>query len=203
MTDQSSILAEDAERMPLALRRIARAFLDRDHLDVAAGLLSADAEQAVADARYAAVAAALADGYITVDGTPVPGTATVRDPDGRSRLYLCYRDAQAPTVEAFGHEGERLGVAHLAVQFPLAATEVDWDAPWHPVEVSLAPIDVGFDPRAHDMTCAIPRNVSVVSYETQADAIKDRERRTATGTPEAIRRELDAAGYRVSWADAA
>jgi hypothetical protein len=103
---------------------VARAFLDRDHLRAASGVPSENAEHAVTTARYEAAVAALADGFTTVDGTPVPGTCTVRDATGRSRLYLHYRDPQAPVVEVFGADGEALGLAHLGVQFPMLAGEV-------------------------------------------------------------------------------
>lgn len=117
MANTNSILSEDAA----ALRRIARAFLDPDHLRAATGVPSEYAEQAVADARYMAAVRALDAGFTTLDGAPVPGTATVRDRTGRTRAYLHYRDAQHPWVEVFGADGETLGVAHLAVQFPLTA----------------------------------------------------------------------------------
>ena len=118
-----SISSDDAAALPLTLRRIARAFLDRDHLRAAAGVPTEAAEQAVADERCGAVLAALADGFTVVEGSPAPGVCTVRDVGGRSRLYLHYREAQEPVVEVFGENGEALGVAHLAVQFPLAAGE--------------------------------------------------------------------------------
>lgn len=123
MANTNSILSEDAAALPLTLRRIARAFLDRDHLFTAASLPTHVAGQAVADARYAAVLACLGAGFSTLDGAPVPGTATVRDSTGRTRLYLHYRYADQPWVEAFSSDGEPLGVAHMAVQFPLLADE--------------------------------------------------------------------------------
>jgi hypothetical protein len=125
MTNQSAILAEDAARLPLALRRIARAFLDRAHLSAAAGVPADCAAQTVANARWAVVLVDLVDGYTTDDGSIVPGTATVRDAAGRSWMRLYYRDAQVPTVEAFGADGESLGVAHLGAQFPLLDGETD------------------------------------------------------------------------------
>lgn len=106
------------------MRRSARAFLDRDHLQAAFGLPTEAAEQSVADSRHGAVLAALSDGYTTVEGSPVPGVCTVRDATGRIRLYLHYRETQVPTVEFFGDAGETLGVAHMAVQIPRMAGEI-------------------------------------------------------------------------------
>lgn len=124
MPAKTSISASDAAALPRVLRRVARAFLDRDHLRAASSVPSENAAHAVTMARYGAVVGALGDGFTTVDGTPVPGTCTVRDATGRHRLYLHYQDPQAPTVEVFSDDGEALGIAHLGVQFPMMDGEV-------------------------------------------------------------------------------
>jgi len=62
-------------------------------------------------------------------------------------------------------------------------------------DISLAPIDIGFDPRVHDMQVEIGPDVSRVRYEVQAEDVEDRETRVATGTIEQIVRELAGAGY--------
>jgi hypothetical protein len=59
-------------------------------------------------------------------------------------------------------------------------------------DLSLAPIDVGFDPRRHpEMVCAIPVTAREVAYE------RDGAVRIATGSTAAILATLRAAGYRV------
>ncbi len=114
-----SILAEQASALPPALRRIARALLDREHLRAASGMLAAEAAQAVTEARMAGVRAVLDPNYLMVDGTSIPGVCTVRDTEGHRRLYQHYRDPQFPAVEVFDEDGRPLGSAHLAVQFPI------------------------------------------------------------------------------------
>lgn len=77
---------------------------------------------------------------------------------------------------------------------------------WHDphlddADISLVPIDCGFDPRTHaDMVCRVPRTVTGVRYETQGP-VENREARVARGSIEQIVTELKAAGYRVEASD--
>lgn len=105
---------------------IARAFLDRCHLMAASGHVPEYAEQAVANARREA-AITMAPGWMIVDGTPVPGMATVRDRDLRTRMVLDYRDARYPVITVRSRHGSDLGAIHMSAQVPLMPAEKDWD----------------------------------------------------------------------------
>jgi hypothetical protein len=59
-------------------------------------------------------------------------------------------------------------------------------------DLSLAPIDAGFDPRVHGMICTVPSTATCVRYEAKG------ELRVAMGTIAEITRELRKAGYRIS-----
>lgn len=61
------------------------------------------------------------------------------------------------------------------------------------VDVSLAPIDVGFDPRVHEMLCTIPASAQRVRYERPGEM----HIRIAEGTTDEIVAELTAAGYSI------
>ena len=56
-------------------------------------------------------------------------------------------------------------------------------------DLSLASIDVGFDPRVHGMSCALPRSAARVGYE------RDGEPYIVSGTLAEIIAELVDAGY--------
>lgn len=61
--------------------------------------------------------------------------------------------------------------------------------PDHSCDLSLAPIDIGFDPRLHGMECALPTTARRVGYECGGRAA------IVTGTTDEIAAELRAAGY--------
>ena len=63
--------------------------------------------------------------------------------------------------------------------------------PDHTCDLSLAPIDCGFDPRAHDMLCTVPASARRVGYE------RDGEPRVIDGTLDEIVAELRDAGYSI------
>ena len=58
-------------------------------------------------------------------------------------------------------------------------------------DLSLAAIDCGFDPRAHDMLCSVPWTARRVGYE------RDGEARIVVGTLDEIVAELRDAGYSI------
>ncbi len=58
--------------------------------------------------------------------------------------------------------------------------------------VSLLPLDVGFDLRAHDMPVNLPEGVQEVAYLNQAG-----EEEIASGSRDEIARRLMQAGYKV------
>lgn len=60
-------------------------------------------------------------------------------------------------------------------------------------DLSLAPIDCGFDPRVHDMICEVPATAQCVRYQVQ-DSYDVRD---ATGSIDEIAAELRRNGYRV------
>ena len=64
--------------------------------------------------------------------------------------------------------------------------------PDHTCDLSLAPIDCGFDPRAQGMACNVPISAKRVGYE------RDGEARIVSGTIDEIAAELRAAGYKIT-----
>lgn len=60
-------------------------------------------------------------------------------------------------------------------------------------DISLAPIDVGFDPRAHDMVCAVPATAKCVRYQVQHSY----EVHDAVGSIDEIAAVLRANGYSI------
>lgn len=68
---------------------------------------------------------------------------------------------------------------------------IDHIQPDHTCDLSLAPIDCGFDPRVQEMICAVPKTATRVGYE------RDGEARIVSGTIDEVATELRAAGYRI------
>lgn len=60
----------------------------------------------------------------------------------------------------------------------------------HEPDISLAPIDCGFDPRAHSMPCVINPAMKMVRYE-----LHGQELNTVADTYDGLVRELAEAGY--------
>ena len=60
-------------------------------------------------------------------------------------------------------------------------------------DISLAPIDCGFDPRAHDMVCAVPADAKCVRYQVR-DSYQVRD---AVGSLDEIAAELRLNGYSI------
>jgi len=69
---------------------------------------------------------------------------------------------------------------------------IDHIHPDHSCDLSLAPIDCGFDPRVHGMRCAVPETATRVGYEREGEA------RIVSGTIDEIADELRAAGYAIT-----
>ena len=83
-------------------------------------------------------------------------------------------------------------------------TDINAPEPWeedlrleHDWDMSLHPIDCGFDPRRHGMICVVPVSARRVKYEQLADYAGRRAARIADGTPVEIARELRRAGYQI------
>jgi hypothetical protein len=64
-------------------------------------------------------------------------------------------------------------------------------------DLSLRPIDCGFDPRVHGMACAIPEGTASVDYDSRTGP--NAEHLTVVGTRAEITAALKAAGYIVQW----
>lgn len=60
-------------------------------------------------------------------------------------------------------------------------------------DISLAPIDCGFDPRIHGMVCRIPATATCVRYQPS----DSRDTRDAVGSIDEIAAELRANGYNI------
>lgn len=100
----------------------------------------------------------------------------------------------------YPHNGaERFDVCQACAE-AILESEGDWA---HVVErrgfdegnahhVSLTPLDVGFDPRRHDMAVQLPPDVEAVRYTDSEGAT-----RFARGTPKALANVLIDAGYKV------
>ncbi len=63
--------------------------------------------------------------------------------------------------------------------------------PDHRCDVSLAPIDVGFDVRLHGSVCELRDDARIIGYE------RDGQAWMVEGTTEEIAEELRAAGYQI------
>lgn len=73
---------------------------------------------------------------------------------------------------------------------------IEHKTPDHSCDLSFAPIDVGFDVRLHDITCALPQSASRVGYDRAGAP------HIVSGTIDEIVAELTAAGYRITVDDA-
>lgn len=62
---------------------------------------------------------------------------------------------------------------------------------------SITPLDLGFDPRVHQMTVELQLGAEAdtvtITYDCHGSS------RSATGDPVSVERKLRAAGYRVRW----
>lgn len=192
----TSLPPEVARRMPLGLRRIARAWLDQEHLRAGTRVISDYAGQAILNARQEAAERA---GNQALKGVISRADGLYVD-DQEWEIQMDTRNPAVPIVHVRERNstgtGEYQGSARMTVQLPLELHEADIDEPWRPVECDLTPLSMGCDPRAHDdMVCQLPRAVSVCRYETQG------ETRRAVGMPSYIREQVEAAGYVVVWGE--
>lgn len=68
-------------------------------------------------------------------------------------------------------------------------------------DISLHPLDMGFDIRLHDQPVILNPKISAVKYETQAEKPEDRQTKTASGSYHEILTELQANGFQHIVAD--
>jgi hypothetical protein len=131
-------------------------------------------------------------------GQPVPYTATIqRNGDTVSMRELGQQIMLDGPVAYWLRYYTAVDVAAVLREDPnepAYAPELEY-ADQQARQTSLLPIDLGFDPRRHDMPIALIPGTNQVTYEEQHTG----KIRIAVGGPGEIEAELSRAGYSIRW----
>jgi hypothetical protein len=162
----------------------------RDGAFIARLFNAADANPRLRVVRGTTAADCLAQAATIMNGDAAPASTRI--------THHC--DVCSAEVDPEGHCPEHPKARVSSVLAPGSATaiarvslkRVGYDH-HNPRHVSIAPLDVGFDPREHGMPVALPADVVLVRYARQ-----DGEIAFATGTLDEIQATLEAAGYTIT-----